>query len=484
MKLFINFSFVLLFIATSFANTITNNIIKLPKHFKTEKTFSGDLNDNESFHLIFSKNKQNKMYTIHPFLFNGKEITEINPFENNKEFSTISFHKKNNILTLLLSYKEKKKHLLKRVSINLLTKKVTENTPIDHEDFSTVITNKSNSILLYKTDDKISIKKFDGNDKQKSFSFELKKDSSYKDFFKDQNISTIKTDEFVANGSTQQVKLYYKDNILYFTKEGDKPLNVNVAGFSLNNKKKSVTQFLKFDLNTNTEPEYFSFKNYSDKKFNKATSYFSDRKLFQIAMTKKKGYIKIYDINTKKAIKEISIDNNLNAFIKGNEDFDGIEIFLKKASRVKHNATITVNKTKNNNLKIRVDYVDKTYSYNYNWWWHHHQFMMQQQMIMNQVNFSRPRGFGPAQPNDFHFENYLIKKSKRYFELVLNQNYDLLDSNEDTIYKEVDKQKYIDQLEKITDLKKESSCFLKDSFRYIGYSRNLNAFTITTNKLK
>jgi hypothetical protein len=201
-------------------------------------------------------------------------------------------------------------------------------------------------------------------------------------------------------------------------------------------------------------------------------------------MTKKNGYIKIYDINTKKVLKEISIDNNLNAFIKGNEDFDGIENFLKKANKVKHNATITVNKTKNNNLKIRVDYVNKTYSYNYNWWWHHHHFMMHQQMIMNQVNFSRPGGFGPVQPNDFHFKNYLIKKGKRYFELVLNQNYVLLNTNEDTIYKEVNKQKYIDQLEKITDLKKESSCFLKDSFRYIGYSRNLNAFTIMTNKLK
>jgi hypothetical protein len=39
------------------ATEIFNNQIKIPKHYKTENTFSGDLSDTNSFHLIFAKNK-------------------------------------------------------------------------------------------------------------------------------------------------------------------------------------------------------------------------------------------------------------------------------------------------------------------------------------------------------------------------------------------------------------------------------------------
>lgn len=472
MKLFINFSFVLLFIATSFANNITNNLIKLPKHFKTEKTFSGDLNDNESFHLIFSKNKQNKMYTIHPFLFNGKEITEINPFENNEELNIISFHKKNNILTLLLSYKEKKKDFLKRVNINLITKKITESTPTNHEDFSAVIRNKNNSILLYKEDDKISINKYDGDDKKEDYSFELKKYSPYEDFFKNEGINPIKNDEFIANGSVASLRVYFEDNKLIFTKDDYKKNYTKLFSFNLDSKENNQLSSI--------EKHYI----YTKENLKKLTSFYKNKKLYLFGNNKKNGIIKIYDLKSNNS-KDINLDASLISKIQGNDNFEGFKDFLKQAGKNKHKTTITANATTNNNIKVRVDYVDANYSYNYNWWWHHQQFMMMQhQMMMRQVNFSTPGGFGPVQPNDFHFKSYLIKKEKRYFELVINQNNDLLDTNEETIYKEINKEKYIDKLEDISDLKKESSCFLKDSFRYIGYSRTLKAFTIMTNKLK
>lgn len=470
------FAITIFFVCSSFANTIVDKVIKLPKHFKVENTFSGNLSNTKSFHLVFSKNKKNKQYTIHSYLFDGKNVEAIKPIENDKEYQVISFHQQDNMLTLLLSFKKKKDKFLRPVSINLETKKVIESEPIAHEDFSTSFREKNRSVLIYETDDKLTIKEFVGASQptESELVFSGKKDI-IKKYLKDNSIVPVKTNEFVKNGAVSSLKGYLTGKNLLISKDNDNDNTTQVLNLNFSTKKIEPSGIKNF-TNLNGEKE-----------FKKFTSYINNDKLYQLGLNKKNGKIKISDIKSNKTTNTIDLNASLTSKIKGNKDFQGMENFLKNAGKNKYKATITVNNTNENKVRVRVDYVDKTYNYHYNWWWHHTQFMMwqQQQMMMNHARMSVPSGFGPRQPNDFAFEIASVENEKRYFELVIDVNGQLVDGElPNTIYKEIDKKQYIDKLEDVKDIKHESSCFLKDEFRYIGYSKKIKAFVFQTNKIK
>lgn len=374
---------------------------------------------------------------------------------------------------MLLTYKIKKDSYLQRVDINTQTKEIFKKEPIVHKDFSTVIRGENRSILIYKNDEKISISQYNGTDKVLKSTFNFKDKESYKDFFGSENIDAIKTNEFIANGSTLKSRVYLDKSNLVFTKENVDNNYTEVVKVSLNDLKLIPSRINKFSNKRKV------------KSYKKFTSFYHDNKIYQFGNNKEEASIKIHNINNNRN-KKIELNASIASKIKGNERFSGMENFLKKAGKNKYNTTITVNPTEGNKVKVRVDYVDINYSYHYNWWWHHHQFMMWQQhnMMMNNIRTSVPGGFGPTQPNDLYFNNYIIKEDKRYFELLLNSNNEVLnDALPYTIYKDIDKKKYIKKLEDISDLKHESSCFLKNSYRYIGYSRKLKGFIFQTNKI-
>lgn len=469
------FAFAVLFVCKSFATTIIDGVVKLPKHFKVENTFSGDLSDTKSFHLIISKNRKTKQYTVHSYLYDGENITEIQPFQNEKAYEVVSFHQKNNQLTLLLSYKKKRNLFLKPVSINLKTNYVTEGEAVSHEDFSTSFREKNRSVLVYKTDDKFIVKEFDGNQKptESSYTFSGKKDE-LKKYLKNNSIIPIKTDEFVKNGATSELKGYLNGKKLTISKENEDDNETNVI--TLNFAEKNISP---------SKIKTFTNKN-GEKDFKKSTSYINNNKLYQLGLNKKGGKVKISDIETQETNNTINLDASLASKIKGNKEFQGIEKFLKNAGKNKYNATITVNPTKNKKVRVRIDYVNRDYNYHYNWWWHHHQFMMwQHQQMMNNIRVNVPSGFGPRQPNDGAFESVTIKKEKRFFELVIDTN-GLISDEElpEANFKEIDKKEYIDRLDDIRDIKKESSCFLKNDFRYFGYSKKQKGFVFKTDKIK
>lgn len=472
-----NLIFILLFLCTfkSFATDTVIDIIKLSKKFKVSNTFSGDLSDTKSFHLIFSKNKKNKLYTIHSYLFDGENIQAIQTIENKEEYQVVSFHQKDDTLTLLLSYKKKKNNFLNLVSIDLKTKKITEKEPIKHDDFSTSFREKNRSVLIYKSDDKIIIKEFVGaNQPYKSeYIFNGKNDELNK-LLKDKSITSIKTDEFVANGAIGQVKGYLENKSIIITKQYAKENETDIVSLSF---KEELLVPSKINTFINAKQDKIGFKKY--------TSYYNSGKLYQLALGKKSGKIKISDTKSNKDLNTIILNESLSSKIKGNKEFQGIENFLKNAGRNKYNATITVNPTKSKKVRIRVDYVNQEYSYHYNWWWHHHQFMMWQNQMNIHHNFSAPSGFGPSQPNDFVFESISVKKAKRFFEILIDSKGLFLNEElPETIYKEVDKKEYINKLEDLQNLKHKSSCFLKHDFRYIGYSKNQKGFVIKTDKIK
>ncbi|TYB74170.1 hypothetical protein ES676_08280 [Bizionia saleffrena] len=106
---------------------------------------------------------------------------------------------------------------------------------------------------------------------------------------------------------------------------------------------------------------------------------------------------------------------------------------------------MTVNPTKDGNITVWLDYVDKKeYSYRYNWWWHHHWAMQQQMMMMQQMSVEQSMrnnsGFGPRQ---YEAVPYVLKTEKHYFEIVLNSTNVVIDAPEsETMYTSIDKNKY------------------------------------------
>lgn len=450
------------------ANNSSFNEIVIPKNYKVSKTFSGDLSGTDSFHLIFTKNKKTKTYKVFSYLFDGKTATELPNFITIKPYNVLSFHYKNNVLSLLLTYNiKKKKSFLKRIDYNLKDSTFKESKDLQHEDFFEVIRVKDRSILIYKKNEVLSIREFIGNNPVIVKKLIIDKSSSFEQYFKDNYITSVRNDEFVRNGSISKLKLYYNNQGLIFTKDTDLFRNTEII--SLNLSKDSLFTKKK------------SFDNELNGKFQKMASFFADDKLYQFIQTKEKSYINIFNLDNTSKLNVIILDEKLNTYVKNNPKFQGITNFLKHSKKEQYITTITANSTKNNKIRIRLDYVDINYSYNYNFWFHQQMMRQMQQDLMRP---KLPSGFGPNNIEDYAFNNATVSKDKRFFELIIDAEGNLLNEElSKTVYKEIDKKREIDNLKGINHFKFQSSCFLKNSYRYIAYDKSSKGFIINSYQL-
>ena len=474
MKTILHFSLLILLSIQIQANTIFTNTISLGKNFKIENTFSGNFEDKTSFHLIFSKDKANKNYAVHSYLYDGENIINFDKISNSKAYNLVSFHKNGTVLSLLLGYKVKKDAFIQHITINTATKEIKKAKALKNEDVFTNIRQKNRSIIIYKTDDNLSFVSYGKSLEPETNSYNLKDfDSDLNSFFDEDGAEAVKTDEFVANGSVASFKVYNEGDHLIFTKDDSKNNLTRVIDFNYKNDNLKEVKIHKI---TNDDKNI---------KYKKLSTYYQNGKLFQFSNNKKVGNIKITDIKNDKS-NTINLAKLNSKQLKTGSDFQNIEKFLKNSGKNAYKTTITANTTRDKNVKVRVDYVDINYGYHYNWWWHHHQFMMWQQQMMHhqiqQIRQSVPSGFGPSAPVDYDPTVYL-KSEKRYFEFTINIDNTIIDDNSETTYKEIDKKKYIDKLEDVKGIKHKSSCFLDESFRYIAYSKKLKGFIFQTNKI-
>ena len=222
MKNVIILSIAILFTSFAFANNSNFNEIVIPKNFKTDRTFSGDLSDTDSFHLILGKNIKTKNYHVFTYLSDGINTTKLPTLTNRKPYKILSFHYKNNTLSLLVTYNlTKKKSYLKRIDYNLKENTLKESEELKHENFEKVLRVKDRSIIIYKDGEVLSIKEFIGNNPLNIKTLKIDKFSRFSDYFKNKYVAFVSNDEFVKNGSTSKLKLYYSDNSLNFTKDTD-----------------------------------------------------------------------------------------------------------------------------------------------------------------------------------------------------------------------------------------------------------------------
>ena len=232
------------------------------------------------------------------------------PIKNNKAYSVISFHEQNNILTLLLSFKKKRDNFLRKVNINLTTKEVVEGSIINHNDYITSFRENNRSVLIYKTDNKLLIKEYTGTENVNSSNYEFtSKKDVIKEYLKNSSLVPIKTNEFVSNGSTSNLKGYLNNTSITLTKENQSKNETKVLELNFNKNKLEVSKIKKFK-NSN-----------GNKKFKKSTSYISKNQLFQLGVSKKSGTIKISDISSEKNLNAISLDASLLLILKETQNF-------------------------------------------------------------------------------------------------------------------------------------------------------------------
>lgn len=461
----------ILFLLTSFnTNPTKSKSIKLAKHYKVESTFSGDTSNKESFHLIIAKNIKKKQFEIIPIANKEGVLTQLDAIVFDKVPSILSFHKNEDTVSLIVSKKGKKEKEFTVVDVNLITGKNETSETIDGKNFRAVLRTQNDNLLLFSNVDELKIIKTKNANAIKEIIAKGTKES--KELLKAINkgsIDAVNTDEFVANGSINAIRAYTDGDAIVISNE---------------NEKDGITYVSKINLKEGLEVDLKSIKygTASTQKINKQTSYVNGSKLYQLKNNKKDANVSIYNLDS-----DDKTDLNLRdaSISKKSKGFEGIEDFVKKSARSANEPTMTINNTKNGNVSVRFDYVNKKqYSYHYNWWWHHHWMFQQQMMMMQQQQIIRnniPR-YGPSP--DLEDYSYVVAE-KHFFEIVLNNKSIVVSDakSEETVYSDIDKKKHIKVIDDNTKIKHASSVFINNKLWYFGYDKKTKSFKVLTKNL-
>ncbi len=461
----------LIIIILLFSNFLFANTIKLSDNYKLKSTLSGKLSKDLSLHLIFSINKTNKLHTIHPYIFDGKIIKELALIENKSEVEIVSFHKNSNILAIFFRLKSTKKKLIK-TTINLTTNKITRAADKPHSHFFGSFEENGASTLLYKNKKELIIHQFHG-EKENTFTYNFKNNEDPLNlFFKSKALSSIKSDEFVIDGSTKKSKIYLNKGKLILTKDNYKKLTTDVIELLLKNKKIPISK------------TGFLLEKEDSISFKKMATYYTNNHLYQLALNKKEGTLQIIDLKNKKSKTVIAIDSTLNSKIRGNSNFEGLKSFLKNSALKRYTPTITVNKSMNDTYRVRLNYVDFRNAYINRHWW----FFQQQEKLwkLHQKDFiqNTPPLHGPSQPNEFPFNYARTQTKQRFFELLIDENGVILDTAlPKTIYPKINKNIHAEKLRNNKHFSMKSYCFTNKGFRYMVYSKNTKTIKLFNDKL-
>jgi hypothetical protein len=456
------------FVNLSFTNELYK--IKIEKSQKVMGTLSAELSDNATIHFVFTKNSSSKKFEIIPiFIDSDKKSKQLDSFQADEMPDILSYHRNNSIVTLSNFYEKKKE--LQRIDFDVISGEFHSSITKDFSKPKNIfrLSNQTIFVDFDKMKNNVSIASFSDAKEIKREKFEFTKENfnNFSSFFSE-TPEEINQNEFVKNGSISKRKSYFSNNKLNFTYEKDKS-NVQVLTLHLDGSKQ-----YKFDD--------FNF-NYS-KEIKEQNTFVADNLLLSVAVSKEDVTLNAFEINTMKASKSISLQND----VKQKLDSDSRQKFIESSAKSSMRPTVTVNKTKDpNKLLVRMDLVNKsTYTYNHNWWHIHwmmqHQMMMQQQMMMRQ---SIPRGFGPN--SNFYDEIAMIYSDKsdvKPIEFIVDLNLTIDETaSPATIYKAIEQDDYLDKFKDDKNVKEFSASFTASDFRYIYYDKKTESIYLKTENL-
>lgn len=471
--------FCLLFLCVaSFTNANEKIIFKPNDDQKVESSFSADIDQESSIHLIIFRDKAQQKFGIKPFFVD--EFEEVNDLEIvyfNKQPKIVSFHlsKEDSVLSLLTTVHSSKGKSIDIFDFDVVSGSVIKDSMFFDNEYTTVRLPEK-TILVSNDEDKNKLKITTVNNSwdayDLTYAFEGENLKFYKPIFQS-NPDVININEFVENGSVKRSKLYVQEDQLIFDYKSDDSYKV-----------------MKLNHRFEEEPIFHEIKIEGFDKVKDVGTYIFDHNSFLFINTKENLHLWSHDTETGKNL----MKENLNLKLKELVTHQKLQNLIKKSKRGRFALTGTINATENQNMLVTIDYVDtREYQYNYNWWFHHwfmdQQMMMmqmQQQQMINQMNQQlNMNNFGGPHPG---FEN-LVYNSERQntieednsIQFMINQNFEIQSTNEgEPIRKKIYKEKIIDKLNTMTRVKHSSVAFTQDSARYIYFSKKDNCFLMNS----
>ncbi|MGO2359381.1 hypothetical protein [Mesonia sp.] len=428
----------------------------LKEHQKFNRTMSIDINKSASLHMVFVKNKNTKQQDVIPFYVDEqKNITELGTLSFEEEPELISFHTNGNTLTLI-NFEDGN---LSIDDIDLSTGKHLNRKQTKDVEKPAYVFKQKNKSIFFEVDKKgkdLTFTYIENATSSSTKKIETPKEleDKVKHIFR-KNVDVINTREFVKNGSIAKAQAYFEDEkllLVYDQKEDD--------------------EIETLQINPNAE-DIFELKNYKAtalEKLKKSNSYVKDDKLFVINSGKEDIEMNVFDIESGEKEKRLSLQQEM-AFAQN--DLEKREDFIKQSRRAKNKPTLTVNETEEGNLAVRMDYVNiQNYSYHNMWWFHHH-MMMHQLHIQQHQQMQMMMG-----PNISSLDIdalYTKKKESTSISFVISKDLELLkEASLETKYREVDAEKYIEELSDDKEVRNESLVFLNDEYHYIYTDRKEN----------
>ncbi|WP_299440369.1 hypothetical protein [uncultured Aquimarina sp.] len=451
----------------------------LNKGQKVKSTYSGDIDQKSSIHLIIYKDKNRKEYGIKPFFIDeNNKIIELNDINFSSEPTILSYHKNEETLTLIASEDTKlklgiftKKLTIIDVNINTKESKIKVLPKFKLPKVTVRLPEKSILLNYIVEEKRIDITNIVNGDNIIQTPFNVSEDYGiFKRIFSSQP-KFINTNEYIENGAIDDTKVYYDKGLLYF--DYIRRNNQSILSLVLNPVQSNSLQFQIID-------------NLDIEKIKNLNSFYHKGNLFLMIKTKKSTILSVVDIKTGSIKFKKPIQGNFIGYFN-----DENLRLIDKAIRIqRHKPTITINKSVEGLNVLRLSYVDKTtYNYHNNWWFHHQMFqnmMHQQQEFMRQQNFNRMPSFGP---NNETFDLYntevpSIIKENEFIKIVFDNNLNpIKNASVKTVKEYIDKNLYLEPFKDQKGIKHFTAAFSTESIRTIHYSKKSKKFIIETSSL-
>ncbi len=440
---------------------------ELSENQKLEYTYSASLANNTTLHLVIIKNSKLKKHEISSFYVSAeKQVKQLETFAMDDRPKIISYHMAGEEITLV-TFNEKAKQLI-LIDFDITSGKHKINTIDDQLSPDNIFRLDTKTILVYTAKNKLQTYEINNTEKKSGKTITLSPEEEKK-FHKilQQSPQEINQNEYVKHGSIKDVKVYLTENEnIVFTNES---------------KNKTIEMML-FDLQTKTVES--SEVDFSDPvtKYRDFNSYVQDDNLLVLLNDKEDVVLKKYNFVNKSSSEKLSIRNNLAQIKIEGAHF---EEFLKQAARLKMKPTITLNKNKDTNFVVRLDYVDKTtYQYYHNW---HLHFMMFHMMHMQHINHNISIGPNPSSYDDIFFTyGSPIKNESKSIEFVLdiNTNFILENASKETLFSALDKEEYLEKFKDDKSISEITTSFTESELRYIYQDKKSKFIYIKYNKLE
>lgn len=461
-----------LFVISLFLNPIHSNNKELQFELSSGQkiigTYSGDIDQKISVHLVIFKDKDAGDHKIRPFFIDEDDnITSLEDVSVEDKPTVDSYHynKQTGNLSLIIRQGRWKNERIEVIDFHIPSNTVNRSLLEYEGEDPLVIRTPVKTFLVFQEEGRLDIRTIYGSRQKNLNTFRFSGEDRKKlEKIFEAGPQSINTSEFVEQGSIRDSKIYFYDDRLIF----DHKTTKKYLTLSLDPEEEGTASFREFSLRgLGKVKEVNAFIHGSD--------------AFVFVNDKKDLLIRRYDLETGRKNADILLRKDLGAQL-GEAALDKL---IKKSAKKSSSLTATVNEGLENTLLLNLSYVsNRNYNYNYYWWWHHHMFqhqMMMQNMMMQQQMQRQMQQINSFGPSPDRYEPVPTLKKVAPLQLVFDADLNFQEGKEvASLRPNIDKEKYLKTFEKNRRLKEITVAFTVHSLRSVYYSKNTKAFHVTS----